>query len=69
MGLQVTRNKASLVAQGYNQQEGIDYDETYAPVARTKAIHLFITYVAWYTQLSRVYKQGFSGILMLIWHI
>ncbi|GAU44135.1 hypothetical protein TSUD_99230 [Trifolium subterraneum] len=29
----VVRNKASLVAQGYNQQEGIDYDETFAPIA------------------------------------
>nr|GEX17416.1 hypothetical protein [Tanacetum cinerariifolium] len=30
----VSRNKARLMAQGYNQQEGIDYDETYAPIAR-----------------------------------
>ncbi|GKB99189.1 retrovirus-related pol polyprotein from transposon TNT 1-94 [Tanacetum coccineum] len=30
----VSRNKARLVALGYNQQEGIDYDETYAPMAR-----------------------------------
>jgi len=42
----VTRNKARLVAQGYNQQEGIDYDETYAPVARIEAIRLFIAYAA-----------------------
>ncbi|GJY97654.1 retrovirus-related pol polyprotein from transposon TNT 1-94 [Tanacetum coccineum] len=34
----VSRNKARLVAQGYNQQEGIDYDETYAPVARLEFI-------------------------------
>ncbi|GJU92241.1 retrovirus-related pol polyprotein from transposon TNT 1-94 [Tanacetum coccineum] len=33
----VSRNKARLVAQGYNQQEGIDYDETYAPVARLES--------------------------------
>nr|GEU77491.1 retrovirus-related Pol polyprotein from transposon TNT 1-94 [Tanacetum cinerariifolium] len=40
----VSRNKARLVAQGYNQQEGIDYDETYAPVAKLESIRLLFTY-------------------------
>nr|GEW41877.1 retrovirus-related Pol polyprotein from transposon TNT 1-94 [Tanacetum cinerariifolium] len=42
----VIRNKARLVEVGYSQQEGIDYDETFAPVARIEAIHLFLVYVA-----------------------
>jgi len=41
---EVTRNKARLVAQGYNQQEGIDYTETFAPVARLEAIKLLLSY-------------------------
>nr|GEY22290.1 retrovirus-related Pol polyprotein from transposon TNT 1-94 [Tanacetum cinerariifolium] len=40
----VSRNKARLVAQGYNQQEGIDYDETYALVARLESIRILLTY-------------------------
>nr|GEU82321.1 hypothetical protein [Tanacetum cinerariifolium] len=40
----VIRNKARLVAVGYSQQEGIDYDETFAPVARIKAIRLFLAH-------------------------
>ena len=42
----VTRNKARLVAKGYSQQEGIDYDETYAPVARLEAIRMFLAFAA-----------------------
>ncbi|GJW64608.1 retrovirus-related pol polyprotein from transposon TNT 1-94 [Tanacetum coccineum] len=43
----VTKNKARLVAQGYNQQEGIDYEETFAPIARLKAIKIFLTYASY----------------------
>ncbi|GJR40753.1 pentatricopeptide repeat-containing protein [Tanacetum coccineum] len=40
----VSRNKARLVAQGYNQQEDIDLDETYAPVARLESIRIPLAY-------------------------
>nr|GEV14926.1 retrovirus-related Pol polyprotein from transposon TNT 1-94 [Tanacetum cinerariifolium] len=40
----VSRNKARLVAQGYNQQEGIDYDGTYTPVARLESIRILLAY-------------------------
>ncbi|GJU39358.1 retrovirus-related pol polyprotein from transposon TNT 1-94 [Tanacetum coccineum] len=40
----VSRNKAKLVAQGRNQQEGIDYDETYAPVTRLESIRILLAY-------------------------
>nr|GEV61563.1 retrovirus-related Pol polyprotein from transposon TNT 1-94 [Tanacetum cinerariifolium] len=40
----VSRNKARLVAQGNNQQEGIDYDETYAPVTRLESIRILLAY-------------------------
>nr|GEX79587.1 retrovirus-related Pol polyprotein from transposon TNT 1-94 [Tanacetum cinerariifolium] len=42
----VIQNKARLVAVGYSQQEDIDYDETFAPVARIEAIRLFLVYAA-----------------------
>ena len=40
----VMRNKARLVAQGYTQVEGIDFDETVAPVARLEAIRILLAY-------------------------
>ncbi|GKF93045.1 retrovirus-related pol polyprotein from transposon TNT 1-94, partial [Tanacetum coccineum] len=43
----VIKNKARLVAQGYNQQERIDYEETFAPVARLDVIRIFLAYVAY----------------------
>nr|GEY42679.1 ribonuclease H-like domain-containing protein [Tanacetum cinerariifolium] len=42
----VIRNKARLVAQGHTQEEGIDYEEVFAPVARIEAIRLFLVYAS-----------------------
>nr|GEW92515.1 hypothetical protein [Tanacetum cinerariifolium] len=43
----VVRNKARLIAQGYRLEEGIDYNEVFAPVARIKAIRLFLAFASY----------------------
>nr|GEX36725.1 hypothetical protein [Tanacetum cinerariifolium] len=58
--------KTRLVAVGYSQQEGIDYDETFAPVARIEAIRLFLAYAAHkdFTVFQMDVKTSFlNGIL------
>nr|GEZ37772.1 retrovirus-related Pol polyprotein from transposon TNT 1-94 [Tanacetum cinerariifolium] len=42
----VIQNKSCLVAKGYSQQEGIDFEESFAQVARLKAVRMFVVYAA-----------------------
>nr|GFB38146.1 retrovirus-related Pol polyprotein from transposon TNT 1-94 [Tanacetum cinerariifolium] len=42
----VVRNKARLVAQGHTQEEGINYDEVFAPIVRIEAVSLFLAYAS-----------------------
>ncbi|GJV66828.1 retrovirus-related pol polyprotein from transposon TNT 1-94 [Tanacetum coccineum] len=42
----ILKNKARLVARGYRQEEGIDFEESFAPVARLDAIQIFLAYAA-----------------------
>ena len=42
----VLKYKARLVAKGYRQEEGIDFEESFAPVARIEAIRIFLAYTA-----------------------
>jgi hypothetical protein len=44
----VTRNKARLVAKGYSHVEGLDFDATYAPVARLESIHILLAYATYH---------------------
>ncbi|KAJ9544464.1 hypothetical protein OSB04_024171 [Centaurea solstitialis] len=58
----VLRNKAKLVAQGYCQEEGIDYDETFAHVARLEAIRIFLAYAA--QRGFKVYQIDFKSVFL-----
>ena len=59
---QVTRNKARLVCKGYAQIEGIDFEETYAPVARMEAIRLLLVY-AW-SKNVKVYQMDVKSAFL-----
>ncbi|GKD56502.1 retrovirus-related pol polyprotein from transposon TNT 1-94 [Tanacetum coccineum] len=66
----VIRNKARLVAKGYAQEEGIDFEESFAPVARLEAVWIFVAYAAHkkalygLKQASRAWYDELSNFLM-----
>lgn len=66
----IIRNKSRLVVQGYNQEEGIDFDETFAPVARMEAIRLLIAfaahmdYILYQTDVKTAFLNGYLNKLV-----
>ena len=62
---EVDINKARLVAQGYCQEEGIDFDETFAPVARLEAIRILLDFAnhnnfkLFQMDIKRTFLNGF----------
>jgi hypothetical protein len=58
----VVKNKARLVAQGFRQEEGIDYDEVFAPVARVEAIRIFLAYASYMGFM--VYQMDVKGAFL-----
>nr|GEU36183.1 retrovirus-related Pol polyprotein from transposon TNT 1-94 [Tanacetum cinerariifolium] len=59
----VIRNKSRLVAKGYRQEEGIDFEKSFASVARLKAVRMFIAFVAYknFTIFQMDVKTAFSN--------
>jgi hypothetical protein len=58
----VTRNKARLVAKGYSQVEGLDFEETFAPVARLESIHILLAYATHYD--FKLYQMDVKSVFL-----
>jgi hypothetical protein len=58
----VTRNKARLVAKGYSQVEGLDFDETYAPVARLESIRILLAYATYHG--FKLYQMNVKSVFL-----
>jgi hypothetical protein len=58
----VTRNKARLVAKGYSQVEGLDFGETYAPVARLESIRILLAYATYHG--FKLYQMDVKGAFL-----
>nr|GFB47994.1 putative reverse transcriptase domain-containing protein [Tanacetum cinerariifolium] len=66
----ILKNKARLVARGYSQEEGIDFKESFAPVARLEAIRIFLAYAAhknmviYQMDVNCIFKWQFIGRIL-----
>jgi hypothetical protein len=58
----VTRNKAKLVAKEYSQVVGLDFEETFAPVARVQLIHILLAYATHHD--IRLYQMDVKSIFL-----
>jgi hypothetical protein len=58
----IVRNKARLVVQGYSQVEGLDFDETFAPVARLEAIRILLVYAT--SHNIKLYQMGVKSAFL-----
>ena len=58
----VFRNKERLVCKGYSQQEGIDYDETYAPMERIEVVRLFLASATY--KKFKVYQMDVKSVFL-----
>ncbi|GKC91095.1 retrovirus-related pol polyprotein from transposon TNT 1-94 [Tanacetum coccineum] len=58
----VLKNKARLVANGYLQEEGIDFEESFAPVARIEAIRIFIANAA--SKNTTIYQMDIKTAIL-----
>jgi hypothetical protein len=59
---QVTRNKARLVCKGYAQVEGVDFEETFSPVARMEAIRIILAYAC--SKIIKVYQMDVKSTFL-----
>ena len=68
----MVRNKARLVAQGFAQVEGLDFGETFAPVARLEAIHILLVYASHHNiklfqmDVKSAFLNGFINKLVFV---
>ena len=59
---QVIRNKSILVCKGYAQVEGVDFEETFAPVARLEAIRMFLAFSSY--RKFKVYQMDVKSAFL-----